>query len=308
MRATYYALSVANRFYKFFIQMRLFAMSMCVVPCPCGPPVCPLEASIQAAYMDPIAKSKHFLCIENQFFVSGMDVNGIVLNRIIQALVDRIERAVQRDERFRVYVVMPLLPPFEGNMRSHELPNLHAVMRWKFATISRCRYSLFKALKGVTDHPENYVAFFGLRKYGIMPNGSVSTEQEYIHSKFMIVDDRCAIIGSSNINDRSMNGDRDSDIALVIEDMQFEDGMMNEKPYRRCITASKLRLQMFREHLGLSHDDTSIADATSDHKCHSINSTASNNTKIFEAVFDCAPSNRMRAFVNFQRIEVTEIF
>ncbi|KAI9910667.1 hypothetical protein PsorP6_010164 [Peronosclerospora sorghi] len=123
-----------------------------------------------------------------------------------------------------------------------------------------------------------------------MPNGCVSTEQIYIHSKLMIVDDRCAIIGSANINVRSMNGDRDSEILLVIEDM------------------NKLRLHLFREHLGLSDDDTSIADPTSDHTWHSIKSTALNNTKIFEAVFDCAPSNRMRAFVNIQSIEVTPIF
>ncbi|KAI9910544.1 hypothetical protein PsorP6_010592 [Peronosclerospora sorghi] len=118
----------------------------------------------------------------------------------------------------------------------------------------------------------------------------------------MIVDDRCAIIGSANINDRSINGDRDSEIAL------YEDGIMNEKPYRRDITARKLRLQLFRGHLDLSDDDTSIADPTSDHTWHYIKSMASNNTKIFEAVFDCAPSNRMRAFVNFQSIEVTLIF
>ncbi|CAH0475723.1 unnamed protein product [Peronospora belbahrii] len=268
----------------------------------------PTEASIQAAYMDVIAKSKHYLYIENQFFVSGMDGNGIVRNRILQALVDRIERAVQRDEKFRVYVVMPLLPAFEGNVRSHELTNLHAVMHWQFATICRGRYSLFEALKGVTNHPENYVAFFGLRKYGIMPNGCVATEQIYIHSKLMIADDRCVIIGSANINDRSMNGDRDSEIALVVEDMQYEDGMMNEMPYRRGVTASKLRLQLFREHLGLSDDDVSIADPTSDRTWQSIKFTASSNTKIFEAVFDCAPSNRMRGFVNFQSIEVTQIF
>ncbi|TDH65438.1 hypothetical protein CCR75_003907 [Bremia lactucae] len=268
----------------------------------------PTEASIQAAYMDVIANSKHFLYIENQFFISGMDGNGIVRNRILQALVDRIERAVQRDEKFRVYVVMPLLPAFEGNIRSHELTNLHAVMHWQFATICRGRYSLFEALKGVTTHPEDYVAFFGLRKYGIMPNGCVSTEQIYIHSKLMIADDRCAIIGSANINDRSMNGDRDSEIALVIEDMQYEDGVMNEKPYRRGVSASKLRLQLFREHIGLIDDDLSVVDPTSDNTWKLIKSVASSNTKIFDTVFDCAPSNRMRAFVNFQSIDVTQIF
>ncbi|KAI9907857.1 hypothetical protein PsorP6_003732 [Peronosclerospora sorghi] len=114
----------------------------------------PTEASIQAAYMDLIAKSKNFLYIENPFFVSGMDGNGIERNRILQAFVECIELAVHRDERFRVYLVIPLLPAFEGNIRSHELTNLHAVMHWQFATICSGRYSLFKALKGVTDHPE----------------------------------------------------------------------------------------------------------------------------------------------------------
>jgi phospholipase D1/2 len=36
------------------------------------------------------------------------------------------------------------------------------------------------------------------------------TEILYIHSKLMIVDDKKMIIGSANINDRSLLGDRDS--------------------------------------------------------------------------------------------------
>ena len=39
----------------------------------------------------------------------------------------------------------------------------------------------------------------------------------------MIVDDRYVVIGSANINDRSMLGTRDSEIAAVIEDeTEFE--------------------------------------------------------------------------------------
>jgi phospholipase D1/2 len=34
----------------------------------------------------------------------------------------------------------------------------------------------------------------------------------------MIVDDRHVIIGSANINDRSMNGTRDSELAVYIKD------------------------------------------------------------------------------------------
>jgi phospholipase D1/2 len=42
------------------------------------------------------------------------------------------------------------------------------------------------------------------------------TEIIYVHSKLMIVDDKYVIIGSANINDRSLNGDRDSEIACLI--------------------------------------------------------------------------------------------
>lgn len=34
----------------------------------------------------------------------------------------------------------------------------------------------------------------------------------------MIIDDRIAIIGSANINDRSMDGERDSEVCVVLED------------------------------------------------------------------------------------------
>jgi len=33
----------------------------------------------------------------------------------------------------------------------------------------------------------------------------------------MLVDDRVVVIGSANLNDRSMMGDRDSEIGIVIE-------------------------------------------------------------------------------------------
>lgn len=43
------------------------------------------------------------------------------------------------------------------------------------------------------------------------------TNMIYVHSKIILIDDKIAIIGSANINDRSMNGDKDSEIGIVIE-------------------------------------------------------------------------------------------
>jgi phospholipase D1/2 len=51
--------------------------------------------------------------------------------------------------------------------------------------------------------------------------GSGNTEVAYF--QIMIVDDRLAIIGSANINERSQRGDRDSELACVIRDTDMID-------------------------------------------------------------------------------------
>lgn len=37
-----------------------------------------------------------------------------------------------------------------------------------------------------------------------------------MHSKCIIVDDEYILLGSANINDRSLNGDRDSELAMIM--------------------------------------------------------------------------------------------
>lgn len=50
----------------------------------------------------------------------------------------------------------------------------------------------------------------------------------------MVVDDLRALIGSANINDRSLRGDRDSEIACVYEDYDdMIESRMDGKPVRR---------------------------------------------------------------------------
>lgn len=46
--------------------------------------------------------------------------------------------------------------------------------------------------------------------------------QVYVHSKVMIVDDRIALIGSSNINDRSLLGSRDSEVSFYFFTKKYE--------------------------------------------------------------------------------------
>lgn len=90
------------------------------------------------------------------------------------------------------------------------------------------------------------------------PGGPVS-EQVYVHSKLLIVDDRVVIMGSANLNDRSMMGNRDSEIACRVEespsvpgaDLLVDGARMNGAPFAKGRFAHGLRVRLWREHLGM---------------------------------------------------------
>ena len=66
-------------------------------------------------------------------------------------------------------------------------------------------------------------------------NNCPVTSQIYVHSKLMIVDDSKMIIGSANINDRSLWQERDSELALLIEDdnLDVNIGTLDNEKFNR---------------------------------------------------------------------------
>lgn len=76
------------------------------------------------------------------------------------------------------------------------------------------------------------------------------SEQLYVHSKVVIADDKVAICGSANLNDRSMKGTRDSEIALYIDSVTVA-SKMDGKLYQANKFAATMRRYLFRKHLGL---------------------------------------------------------
>ena len=91
----------------------------------------------------------------------------------------------------------------------------------------------------------------------------------YIHSKHMIVDDSIAIVGSANINMRSMDGGRDSEIAMMCWQPQHmargstgytDQGEYVELP-RGDVAA--FRANLWKEHLGLRHWHREFDDPSS---------------------------------------------
>lgn len=53
-------------------------------------------------------------------------------------------------------------------------------------------------------------------------------------------------LGSANINDRSMLGKRDSEMAIIVEDTETVPSLMDGKEYQAGCFARELRLQCFR--------------------------------------------------------------
>lgn len=254
-----------------------------------------IEESIHCAYCSLIEKAENFVYIENQFFISGLSGDDIIQNRVLEALYRRIIRAFNDKKCFRVIIVIPLLPGFQGGVDDGGAASVRAIMHWQYRTICRGQSSLLHnlyELLGPETH--DYISFYGLRAHGQLINGGpVVTSQVYVHSKIMIVDDRATLIGSANINDRSLLGSRDSEIGVLIEDKEYVDSLMGGKPWKAGKFTLSLRLSLWSEHLGLHAKEIPkvmdpVIDSTYKDRWMS---TAKTNTMIYQDVFSCVPND-----------------
>ncbi|KAJ1964017.1 hypothetical protein GGI12_001689 [Dipsacomyces acuminosporus] len=128
------------------------------------------ESSIHTAYCEMIRDAKHFIYIENQFFITNAreDPSYSIKNRIAEALVDRIKRAHKRKEKFRVIVLMPLMPAFEGDVNAAGAATLKLVMHWQYQSICRGDHSIAAQLEKEGIDMRQYINFFGLRTYDVI--------------------------------------------------------------------------------------------------------------------------------------------
>uniref|UniRef100_A0A5S6QA67 Phospholipase n=1 Tax=Trichuris muris TaxID=70415 RepID=A0A5S6QA67_TRIMR len=256
-----------------------------------------MEASIHRAYVGLIENAKHYIYIENQFFVTMLNRTD-VQNSIAKALYDRIVQAHKKNEAFRVYVLLPLLPGFEGQVGTTGGSALQAVLYWTYQSLSKGPHSLLGNLSRDIEDPSQYIVFCSLRTHDVLM-GKMVTELIYIHSKLMIVDDRWTIIGSANINDRSMLGKRDSEVAVLVEDAEYERSVMNGEDYFAGKFARSLRQRLFFEHLGLYKQNAPIIDISdpSSERFFSLwKGIARKNTDIYEKVFCCIPTDEAQTF------------
>ncbi|XP_073814078.1 phospholipase D isoform X2 [Musca autumnalis] len=272
-----------------------------------------VEQSIHEAYIQTITKAQHYIYIENQFFITmQLGATGTlsnVRNQIGEALFKRIVRAHKERKVFRVYVVMPLLPGFEGDVGGSSGNAVRALTHWNYASISRGKSAILVRLKEIgIKNPGEYISFHSLRTLSELNNTPI-TELIYVHSKLLIADDRVVICGSANINDRSMIGKRDSEIAAIITDNEFEDGRMNGKKYPSGVFAGRLRKYLFKEHLGLLDPDgdrmrIDVTDPVIDQFWNGMwRRISKRNTDIYDEVFKCVPNDNIKTFASLRKYQ-----
>uniref|UniRef100_A0A8B9K3W9 Phospholipase n=1 Tax=Astyanax mexicanus TaxID=7994 RepID=A0A8B9K3W9_ASTMX len=206
------------------------------------------------------------------------------------------------DKKYRVYVVTPLLPGFEGDINTGGGSALQAVMHFNYRTMVRGEYSIISQLKKeMGDQWMNYISFGGLRTHAEL-EGKLVTELIYVHSKMLIADDSTVIIGSANINDRSMLGKRDSEVAVIFEDTETEKSIMDGQEYQAGRFGLNLRLECFRMILGANTDPSiDVTDPISDQFYKEVwMTTAARNASIYQKVFRCLPSSDVRTILELE--------
>eukprot|EP01132_Coremiostelium_polycephalum_P009277 gene9277-11370_t len=203
-----------------------------------------LENSIYKAYISLISISQHFIYIQNQFFISSCGSNqSKSSNQIAFAIYKRIEKAILLKQTFRVIMLLPI--HCEGDLFDIDT---QLIVKHTLKSINGIKFELQKKFPDINI--DQYFSVHSLRNWTINEK-MIFTEQIYVHSKLMIVDDKIAIIGSANINDRSLHGSRDSEICAVVEDKNLVETTMDGVPYMAGIFAHQLRCQLWETHLGL---------------------------------------------------------
>ncbi|KAI7747891.1 hypothetical protein M8C21_002484, partial [Ambrosia artemisiifolia] len=233
-----------------------------------------IDMSIHTAYVKAIRSAQHFIYIENQYFIgSSFNWNShksLGANNLIpMEIALKIASKIRARERFAVYVLIPMWP--EG------VPTGFATQRilyWQNKTMQMMYETIHKALVEVgldgVSSPQDYLNFFCLGNREAMgahvnvggeSPGSGNTPQGlsrksrrfmiYVHSKGMIVDDEYVIIGSANINQRSMEGTRDTEIAMGAYQPHHTWATKLSNPRGQIYG---YRMSLWAEHLGLVDD------------------------------------------------------
>ncbi|KAH9602147.1 hypothetical protein KSS87_007621 [Heliosperma pusillum] len=260
-----------------------------------------IDRSIQDGYINAIRRAKRFIYIENQYFLGSsyswkptdiVPADIEALHLIPKELSLKIISKIEKGERFTVYIVVPMWP--EGFPDSG---SVQAILDWQRRTMEMMYSDITLALraKGIEASPKEYLSFFCIGNREVKKDGEYEPAEHpepgsdysraqaarrfmiYVHAKLMIVDDEYIIIGSANINERSMNGARDSEIAMGA----YQPNQINHmnQPARGQIHG--LRMSLWYEHMGLL--ENTFLNPESEECSKRVNQIAQKNWELYSS-------------------------
>jgi phospholipase D1/2 len=208
------------------------------------------EQSIQRAYVQAISQADRFIYIENQYLIGSGDLWGrsTVANGVPKAIANRVIEKANKGDPFHVYIVVPMFPEGAAGDAGNG-----AVRQFEWKTI---RAMADRVRKGIKGDWRDFLSFYFLANWedrsGTLTSSGTRIQRVvanrrymiYVHTKMMIVDDRYVILGSANLNERSLNGARDSEIAIGL-------WPTTDKLAPGCVKqVLDFRKELWKEHLG----------------------------------------------------------
>jgi phospholipase D1/2 len=171
-----------------------------------------------------------------------------------------------------------------------------------------------KLAKAIGEEWKQYLTLLNLRNWDTLDKPV--TEQIYVHSKLLIADDRIAILGSANINDRSQWGDRDGEMAVIVTDskpvsVKLDGAHMDQVAH----SVHDLRKRLWRKLFGMESSNRRSATLGNDAILNSpaapatwkaIQEVASDNARAYERAFWFIPRSGARPEVQTKSPRDTE--
>lgn len=193
-----------------------------------------IDQSIHHAYVHAIRSAKHFIYIENQYFLGSSHMwdrnssqrGGFSSHLVPIEIAEKICAKIRAGQRFAVYANIPMYP--EGPPDSAAVQEILSHQRKTINMITARIAETIKETGSDTQITDWFNVFCIVNREsprGGKGNGGTNEMEQtlsasrrfmiYLHSKFAVFDDTSAIIGSANINGRSMDGSRDTEIATM---------------------------------------------------------------------------------------------
>jgi len=261
------------------------------------------EISHYQAWIKAINSAREYIYIEQQFFIVNIG-EGHAKNRVGEALLNRAIAAIDESRVFKIYVVIPeILDSTVCFYTRKSLVQDSSNNSKRLCLISRIALALKEARPGTYWYGrkvEEMMIVCTLSGVGKSASGRWDCSDIFPHSKALLVDDKVAVIGSANVNDRSFEGNHDSELGAIIwadPDEELTIGPIKD-----------FRLRLWRQLLGLDKsgtEDSCILDPSSCTTFKLWMDRAKRNQTLLASVFSFTPRDSITSVSHHNRIKTS---